>query len=63
MFRCPKRAKEKKCTEGFFCCAEAEKVKILTHRSRSYYAERAAKLPALPVTEIVLPSKVKIFTF
>jgi hypothetical protein len=44
-----KWAKEKSCTKGFFCCAEAEKVKILTHHPRSYYAERATELPTLPV--------------
>jgi hypothetical protein len=40
-----------------------KKVKVLTHRSKTYYSERAAELPALPVTENAsdLPSKVTIF--
>jgi hypothetical protein len=47
-----------------------KKVKILTHRPRSYYVERATELPTLPTTEAnktkalgTLPSKVMIFNF
>jgi hypothetical protein len=43
--------------------SKQKKTKVLTHRSKTYYLERAAELPALLATETVsdLLSKVTIF--
>jgi hypothetical protein len=45
------RAKKEKSTESFFCCVEAKKEKVLTHQRKSFYLERAAKLPTVETSK------------
>jgi hypothetical protein len=55
--------KRKSASKASFAVPKQKKVKVLTHRSKTYYSERAVELPALPITETMsdLPSKVKFF--
>jgi hypothetical protein len=49
--------------KAYSTAPKQKKVKVLTHRRKTYYSERAAELPALLVTVSAsdLPSKVTIF--
>jgi hypothetical protein len=57
--------KRKSALKASTVASKQKKVKVLTHRLKTYYSERAAEVPTLPATEIVsdLPSKVTIFSF
>ena len=71
MFFCSKKGLNRKgALKTSSVAPKQKKVKILTHRPRSYYARRAAKLAALPdakaskaKTVSTLPSKVMVFIF
>ena len=52
MLPCSKeRVKKEKCTESFFCCAEAKESKDSNHLPKSYFLERAAQLPDTGTSE------------
>jgi hypothetical protein len=55
--------KRKSALKAYSTAPKQKKVKVLTHRRKTYYSERAAELPALLVTASAsdLPSKVTIF--
>jgi hypothetical protein len=55
--------KRKSALKASSATLKQKKIKVLTHRPKTYYSERAAELPTIPVTETLsdLPSKVTIF--
>jgi hypothetical protein len=55
--------KRKSALKASSAVSKQKKTKVLTHRSKTYYLERAAELPALLATETVSDLLSKVTNF